>query len=124
MPHVSAEMRGCIRECQGCAAVCIETATQCLQKGGRHAEADHIRLLLDCAEVCQTGANFMPRASDLHALTCGVCAEVCERCAADCERMADDEMMRRCGETCGRCAESCRRMAGGAAGSGRMAAAA
>jgi hypothetical protein len=86
----------------------------CLEKGGRHAEPQHIRLLLDCAEICQTSANFMVRGSDLHAATCRACAEVCERCADDCERMADDEMMRRCAEICRRCAASCAQMAGAA----------
>lgn len=112
---ISPEMRDCIQECQGCHAVCLETITHCLQKGGEHAEADHIRLMLDCAEICQTSANYMLRGSDLHTLTCGVCAEVCARCAQDCDRLGDDEMMRRCAEKCRRCAESCRRMAGGQA---------
>ena len=87
--------------------------SHCLQQGGRHAEASHIQLLLDCVDICRTSADFMLRGSDLHTLTCGVCAQVCERCAQDCEQMGDDEMMRRCAEACRRCAESCRRMAGG-----------
>ncbi len=53
----------------------------------------------------------MLRRSDLHVLTCGVCAEVCARCAEQCERMGSDEVMRRCAEVCHRCAESCRKMA-------------
>lgn len=113
MPQISAEMRDCIQECQSCHAVCLETVSHCLQKRGEHAEAEHIRLLLDCVEICQTSANFMLRGSDLHVRTCGVCAEVCDRCAEECERMADDEMMRRCAEACRQCAASCRQMAGG-----------
>jgi hypothetical protein len=58
----------------------------------------------------------MLRGSDLHVLTCGVCAEVCMRCAEACERMGDDETMKRCAEVCRRCAESCRQMAGTMAG--------
>jgi hypothetical protein len=114
MHQITPEMRECIQECEDCHAVCVETMNHCLQEGGRHAEADHIRLLLDCAEICRTGANFMLRGSDLHAYTCGVCAEICDRCAADCERVMDDEIMRRCAETCRRCAASCRRMSAGA----------
>jgi hypothetical protein len=112
MTHThSAQMQECIDNCQRCHAICVETTTHCLEKGGRHAEAGHIRLLLDCAQICATSADFMLRGSDLHARTCGVCAEVCARCAESCERMADDEMMRRCAEECRRCAESCRKMA-------------
>ncbi len=109
--HGSAQMQECIDNCTECHRICLETVTHCLRKGGEHAAAGHIRLLLDCAEICQTNANFMLRGSDLHAYTCGACAEVCERCAEECERMGDDEQMRRCAELCRRCAESCRRMA-------------
>jgi hypothetical protein len=111
MHHISAEMRDCIQECQSCQAVCLETVTHCLHAGGKHAEENHIRLLLDCAEICRTSADFMLRGSDLHPLTCGVCAEVCERCAADCDQFAED-FVKRCAEACRRCAESCRRMSG------------
>jgi hypothetical protein len=79
--------------------------------GGRHAESAHIRLMLDCAEICQTSANFMLRGSELHSRTCGVCAEVCERCARDCEQLGDDAHMRACAEACRRCADSCKHMA-------------
>jgi hypothetical protein len=80
--------------------------------GGEHAKPGHIRLLLDCAEICETSANFMLRTSDLHHLTCGVCAEVCTRCAEDCERFVDDIMMQACAQACRHCAESCQEMAG------------
>jgi hypothetical protein len=108
---VSPQMRECIARCQSCHSVCSETITYCLRQGGPHAEPDHIRLMLDCVEICQTSANFMLRGSDLHPLTCGACAEICERCAEDCDRMGEDETMRRCVDECRRCAESCRRMA-------------
>jgi len=107
----SQDMQQCIQNCQDCHDICLETVAYCLTKGGKHAEAAHIRLLLDCAEICQTSANFMVRGSSLHPQTCGVCAEVCERCAEDCERFGDDATMRECADMCRRCAESCRKMA-------------
>ena len=114
MQHSTSEMQQCIDNCQECHEICLRMVPHCLQKGGRHAE--HIRLLLDCAEICQTSANFMVRGSELHPLTCGACAEVCERCAEACERLGDDDMMRRCAEVCRRCAQACRQMAGAMAG--------
>ena len=27
--------------------------------GGKHAESDHINLLMDCARICNTNADFM-----------------------------------------------------------------
>lgn len=109
--EIDAEMRDCIRECQACSAICLETVTHCLQTGGPHAEVTHIRTLLDCAESCQTAANFMLRGSDLHPRTCAVCSEACERCATSCEQFPDDQMMQRCAAECRRCAASCRAMA-------------
>jgi hypothetical protein len=113
MPHqISADMRECIDNCTNCHNICLETIVHCLQMGGKHAETAHVRLLMDCAEICATSANFMLRGSDLHSRTCAVCAEVCKRCADDCEQLADgDEQMLRCAEMCRRCAESCRRIA-------------
>jgi hypothetical protein len=105
-------MEQCIQNCTDCHRICLELVTHCLQLGGKHAEASHIRLLLDCAQVCATSADFMIRGSDLHGYTCGACAEVCARCAEDCEGMAEgNELMLRCAEICRRCAESCRQMA-------------
>ena len=106
------EMLACIEVCLDCHKACLQTIPYCLQRGGMHAEPNHIRLMADCAEMCQTSANFMLRGSDLHHHTCGACAEVCERCAADCDRMSDDLRMAACAEECRRCAESCRAMAG------------
>ena len=111
MAHVSDHMRRCIDECQSCLAICHESVAHCLRQGGKHAEANHIRTLLDCAEACQASANFMLRGSPLHARVCEVCAEACEACAAECEQFTDDAMMQRCAEECRRCAESCRQMA-------------
>jgi hypothetical protein len=105
------EMNTCIANCTACHRICVETLAYCLGKGGRHAEAVHARLLLDCAELCQTSANFMIRGSDLHKSTCRACAEVCARCAASCEAFAGDAQMTRCAEVCRRCAESCQQMA-------------
>jgi len=113
MPHqLSDDMRDCITNCSDCHNICVETATHCLEMGGEHAAADHIGLLLDCAQVCATSADFMLRGSTFHPQLCGVCAAVCEQCAIDCERLAGgDDVMLRCAEACRRCAESCRKMA-------------
>ena len=113
MEHQSmgSDMQQCIQECLNCHSICLATVAHCLEMGGTHASPQHIGLLLDCAEICQTSANFMLRGSALHTRTCGVCAEVCTRCAEECDRMGDDAQMRACAEQCRRCADSCRRMA-------------
>jgi hypothetical protein len=102
-------MKDCIQNCQDCHRLCLETVQHCLTLGGPHAEAKHIQTMLDCAEICETSANFMLRSSALHARTCGVCADACERCAAECERF-DDAQMKECADACRRCATTCRQM--------------
>ena len=107
-----ASMQQCIEECLNCHRTCVETMQHCLEKGGKHAKAEHIRTLLDCAQICATSADFMLRGSDLHVHTCAACAAVCEACAKSCEEIADDAEMKRCADVCRRCAASCREMAG------------
>jgi hypothetical protein len=109
----SEPMLVCIQNCQDCHRACLQTLIHCMHEGGGHATADHLRLLMDCAEICATSANFMLRASDLHVHTCAACAEVCRRCAEDCARMDDDPRMKALADTCRHCAESCAAMAAG-----------
>ena len=108
---MSQSMQECIQNCTDCHRICVETAAYCLQMGGKHADPAHIRTLLDCAEICQTSANFMLRGSEFHARTCAVCAEICEACAMACAAMGEDAQMQACAVACRRCAESCRQMA-------------
>ena len=104
-------MQACIDACTSCHQTCLHNVRHCLEKGGKHADAAHISLLLDCAQICAASADFMTRHSAKHATVCRACAEVCRACAKSCEAMGDDEMMRKCAEECRRCADSCDRMA-------------
>ena len=110
---MDAEMERCIQNCLECHRICLETIPHCLGMGGVHAAPMHIRLLQDCAQICQTSADFMIRGSNLHIYTCAACAEVCDRCADDCERIdKNDGQMKACADLCRRCAASCHRMSG------------
>lgn len=127
-------LQECIENCSNCHKVCLETYNYSLWLGGRYNESVHLRLLLDCAEISQTSANFMLRGSDLHRETCGVCAVICDNCAQDCERYTVtgtgegapmskhsgpplvsksnvDEQMKYCAQVCRECAKSCHEMA-------------
>lgn len=106
------DMERCISACTDCHQACLSTAAHCLERGGQHAERKHITLLLDCAQICQTSADFMLRGSADHKSACAICAEICIRCAEDCERFADDGKMQECARACRSCAASCEKMAG------------
>ena len=104
-------MVNCIEACTYCHAVCLHTFEHCLNKGGRHAAPAHIRLLIDCSQICATAADFMNRGSAVHTETCRACAVICQRCADECESMNDDEFMRRCISACRTCSATCSEMA-------------
>ena len=108
---ISTEMQECIDLCQRTHQSCVKTAIHCLQSNGRYETKD-IRLLFDCAEICQTSANFLLRGSDMHTYTCAVCSEICDVCAQECARYSDDPMMEKCADICRRCFSSCHHMAG------------
>ena len=98
----------CIEICGECRDECHDILfNHCLEKGGKFAEKEHIKLLVDCIQACQTAEGFMKRDSTLYAAECAVCAEVCDACAVSCERIGGEEL-KRCAEACRRCAQSCR----------------
>lgn len=105
-------LQECLQRCQECHAICTQTSQHCLHMGGKLAGAEHVRLLLDCAEICQTSADFLMRSSPQHVSTCKVCAEICSLCADSCARVdPQDAMMKTCADTCRSCAQSCHQMA-------------
>lgn len=111
-PQMNDDMQRCIRLCRDCHARCIELLDHCVTLGGRHVAPAHIRLLMDCAQLCTVTADFMARASALHDRTCTLCAEACRRCAESCAQLAgSDQLLKQCAELCRHCAESCDRMA-------------
>ncbi len=104
------DMHDCYQRCHECAQACEQTVNHYLSQTGTQADPEHIRLLLDCVDICLTSAAFLARGSERHTLTCAACASVCELCAKACEAM-DDRQMKTCAEICHACADSCRQMA-------------
>lgn len=109
--HEHDEIQQCIEECLNCHAACTMTAQYALGEGGDKADAGLVGVLLDCAEICQTSANFMLRGSPYHGATCAACAELCRATEDALRDFGDDEQMAHCAEMCATCATSCERMA-------------
>jgi hypothetical protein len=110
-PMQEYSMQACIEACTYCHQVCLQTAMNyCLNTGGRHVEAEHFRMMMNCAEICQMSANFQLGNSQFSPQVCAICADVCTACAADCRNIGN---MEECVEACEQCAESCRQMASG-----------
>jgi hypothetical protein len=109
MHQMNTEMQQCIQNCQSCHATCLTHLLQhCLEVGGAHVEPNHVRLMMDCVQICAVSADFMLRGSKHHAHICAECAEICEQCAASCEALGD---MEECVAACRACAQTCRMMA-------------
>jgi hypothetical protein len=52
-------MQSCIDVCTKCYQVCLQTAmNHCLETGGKHVEPSHFRLMINCAQICQTSADL------------------------------------------------------------------
>ena len=111
MDHMPSSMQACIQNCTDCYQVCAHVMEHCLTKGEKYTEPKHIKLLQDCASICNLSADFMIRNSDLHTSTCRTCAEICKACAVSCETFAGDPVMQTCAEVCRKAAASCEEMA-------------
>ena len=109
--HMPREIQQCIENCSECHQLCLATVYHCMELGGDYALPGQITLLLDCAEGCQTNANFLLRNSELQGLTCALCADSCTRCAQACERLAKgDRQLLDCAKICRCTANTCDRM--------------
>lgn len=111
MQEHNAHMKECIQLCWDCRTECQKALfNHCLEEGGDHVAPEHVKIMADCIQACQTAADFMVRGSSLHGVECAACAVVCEACAISCEDI-DDEHMQKCADLCRQCAESCNEMA-------------
>jgi hypothetical protein len=106
-------LKECIHICWECRDTCQDTLyNHILERGGGHIDAENIKVLTDCIQICQLSADFMRRNSPLHKITCAACAEICAACADSCHQMGGKHItIQKCAEASRRCAESCRKMA-------------
>ncbi|HEY5801042.1 MAG TPA: four-helix bundle copper-binding protein [Burkholderiaceae bacterium] len=101
--------QACMDMCTQCHQTCLHEALQFgLKAGGKHTETDHFRLMMNCAEICQTSANFQLSDSPYGAKLAALCAEICTACADSCEQLGD---MPDVVEACRQCAQCCTALA-------------
>lgn len=90
-----------------CAKTCHETLTYCLEQGGEHVESDHLKAMLDCADICTWTATLHQRQSPLAEAAMELCAQACKTCEESCGQFEGDETMQACAEACRTCYEHC-----------------
>ena len=109
MHQIEPDMKACMDACHECHITCLHMAmNHCLEAGGRHAEPQHMKLMLDCAQICSVAIDFMARKPEHHRHICRECAEICRACASSCEGL---DGMEDCVAACRKCAEACDKMA-------------
>ncbi|HEY0901410.1 MAG TPA: four-helix bundle copper-binding protein [Micavibrio sp.] len=106
-------MAHCKHTAWSCRDTCQRTLFKhCLQMGDQHVAEEHVKLMMDCIDICQLTADFITRCSVNHTSVCQTCADICEKCAASCEAIGGDHMIA-CAEACRKCAGTCHEMAQG-----------
>jgi hypothetical protein len=101
-PMVIGQMQNCINDCLNCHKVCMDQAMITLATG----KPEHVKVLLDCTEICLATAHAMMRSSSLHGYFCNACQAVCTHCANMCDTIGDQD----CANACRSCATACQQL--------------
>jgi hypothetical protein len=99
--------RDAVQACRECQSACLEMVSYCVRMQGYYAELGHVRLLEDCARICEMTVDFVLRGSEMRGGLLAMCAEICQRCARDCTRFDYDQRLLACAAACERCADAC-----------------
>jgi hypothetical protein len=106
MSPYSAQLQDNLRKLSDCHGTCLSMAlTHCLEMGGEHARPQHLRLMLDCADICALARDAILRKSQFHTSILTLCADICETCAKACEALGQ---MDDCVAACRACMTACR----------------
>jgi hypothetical protein len=107
--NLSPDLEHCVEACLACYRSCMGMAMNyCLERGGRHVEPGHFRVMMACAEMCRTAASFLLMGTVHYRKSCAECADICEECAESCAAL---DGMEHCVAECRRCAAECREAA-------------
>ena len=68
MRAFSQQEQDCVEAALYCHKTCLGMAmTHCLDEGGEHVAPQHFRLMIDCAAICATAADFISPSCTLSA---------------------------------------------------------
>jgi hypothetical protein len=109
--RLSVNMEDAIQNAMECSRIAQSCLQHCLSLGGKHADVEHISVMMECAEITRLSAQFMISTSDFTHDQCGVCARVCDACFESCDSIdPEDPHLNSCMVACRKCADSCRNM--------------
>jgi hypothetical protein len=101
---------GTLRMLQDCSSMCNKMCDVLLNRQDVHQRRHQLKLLADCASICELCAKFVAGNSLLMKSICEYCAYVCEVCGNECLKHPDQESQM-CGQMCLNCARECRSLA-------------
>lgn len=99
-----------MKSLQDCAMMCEQMCTLLLEKADVASRNIQLRLLRDCADICDLCMKYIARHSMYAKSLCHFCSYICEACGNECLKHADHES-RMCGQMCLECAKDCRNFA-------------
>lgn len=109
MTPYSPQLRGTLDRLSHCHGTCLSMAVNhCLALGGEHARPQHMRLMLDCVDICALARDAVLRKSQFHTSILALCAEICGTCGKACDELGQ---MEECAAACRACMEACRQAA-------------
>jgi hypothetical protein len=104
----NALVEDCMAACHQCRDACLSMATT-IDLSADHSgrNADPFRILINCAEICQTTSNFLKSGSPFSSIICQACAQICFACADSCVTVGG---MADCVHACRQCGQQCQRL--------------
>lgn len=68
MHQIDPNMQACMDACHECHVTCLHMAmNHCLEAGGKHAEPQHMKIMMDCAQIFVASAprfaGYAPQAA-------------------------------------------------------------
>jgi hypothetical protein len=109
--NVTNAYQKCIDACGRCTQACYECFEACLNEADVQARTKCMKMLAECARMCQMSVAGMSSNSNYAKDHCKLCGTVCDACARACE-MFKDQHCQLCAQECRACAQECRNMAG------------
>jgi len=107
---VTDKYQSCIDACTKCAQACYECFDACLKETNVNERTNCIKILVECAMMCQASASVMSMDGQYATDHCKMCATICEKCAYECN-IFEDAHCKKCADICTMCAKECKTMA-------------
>lgn len=89
-----------------CKVTCDKMIPYLLQLRDVHTRTTQIRLLMDCADICDLASRMLSQNSYVSKEVISLCAYICELCGRECAKF-QDTMSQHCSQTCLNCARDC-----------------